>query len=337
MTPTNPGLIMRTQGPPTIEQTNHDPGVDGGLARIPAPTGPPPPDPNRKRVMALQRFALSITVFTIVGHLFLGFEQSPLIPISTVLVGYALDSGLEWIEAKATGRPTRFGKTVGSVVTYLLPTHITALACAMLLYAGGVVWPYWLAVAVALTSKHIVKAPVGSGWRHTLNPSNTGIVVVLLMFPWVGIAPPYEFTENVQQPWDWLVPLGILTAGSLLNGKLTGRLPLIMAWVGGFVAQAAIRAVTTDHSFPAAVAPLSGVAFILFTNYMITDPGTSPFTRRGQVVFGLGCAGWYGLLLVVHVSFGLFFALVLTCVTRTLGLYLAKVRRPRREGLVAAQ
>ena len=35
---------------------------------------------------------------------------------------------------------------------------------------------------------------------------------------------------------------------------------------------------------------------VLYTNYMITDPGTTPFSRRGQIAFGLTNAAIYGLL-----------------------------------------
>ena len=33
-----------------------------------------------------------------------------------------------------------------------------------------------------------------------MNPSNFGIAIVLLLFPWVAIAPPYHFTENLSGP-----------------------------------------------------------------------------------------------------------------------------------------
>lgn len=260
---------------------------------------------------------MSITAFTLLGQLVLGFEQSPITPLSTLLVAYILDLGLETIDAHATRRAPRYGKSWRSAFIFLLPAHIAALAVALLLYAGPTLWPYWLAVSVAITSKYMVKMPVpGGGWRHGLNPSNIGIVVVLLLFPWVGIAPPYQFTENVQNPLDWLIPLAILIAGTMLNAKLTGKGPLVAAWVIGFLVQAGLRAVFMDHSFAAGLMPVTGVAFVLFTNYMITDPGTTPIQVRAQVVFGITCAAWYGLLVASHISFGLFFALAATCLSR---------------------
>jgi enediyne biosynthesis protein E5 len=214
----------------------------------------PEPAPKKRpdlRLVALKRFALSITAFTVLGHTVLGFEQSPLTPVSTVLVGYALELVLEKLDARGTGRPPRYGHTWRAVALFLLPTHIAALAVSMLLYAGPTLWPYWLAVSIAVTSKYLVKIPIAGRWRHGFNPSNLGIVTVLIFFSWVGIAPPYHFTASVRQPWDWLTPLTILVAGTLLNAKLTGKGPLIGAWLaGGSARSSAIEVSTRSPSQP---------------------------------------------------------------------------------------
>jgi hypothetical protein len=66
----------------------------------------------------------------------------------------------------------------------------------------------------------------------------------------------------------------------------------------------------------AALVPMTGTGFVLYTFYMITDPGTTPAAPRGQVAFGLGTAALYGLLVAAHVPYGMFFALTLACVVR---------------------
>lgn len=284
--------------------------------------------PVDKRVKALQRFALSITVFNLLGHLVLGFEQAPITPIVCVLFAYALDLLLETLDARATGRSPGYAGGWRAFGIYLLPTHISALACAMLLYGNETLWPYLFAVAIAICSKHFVKLRLNGRSKHFLNPSNFGIVVVLLIFPWVSIAPPYHFTNHTTNALDWLLPLGILMAGTMLNLGLTGKMPLILGWVAGFVLQAVVRWLVFDHALLAALAPMSGLAFVVFTNYMITDPGTTPFKRRNQIIFGLTTAAVYGLLVVSHVAFGLFFALVITCALRAGVLLAAPVVRP---------
>ncbi|WP_219632379.1 enediyne biosynthesis protein UnbU [Haloechinothrix aidingensis] len=276
--------------------------------------------PAASRLKPLRMFAMSITAFTVVGHLLLGFEQSPVTPIAAVCFGYVIDLLLEYLDARAGDRKPGYAGGFGQLVSYLLPTHIAALAAAMLLWGNESLWPYLFAVTVAVTSKHLIRIKVNGRWRHFLNPSNFGIAATLLLFPWVGFVPPYHFTNNVTGALDWLVPLGVLMAGTMLNAKLTGRWPLILGWVGGFGAQAVVRWAVLDHSLVAALVPMTGVAFILFTNYMITDPGTTPGRPRNQVVFGVTAAAVYGLLVAWHVVFGLFFALVITCMLRGLVL-----------------
>jgi hypothetical protein len=289
-------------------------------SEVPAAPARPPLD---RRIMALRMFAASITAFTVLGHLFLGFEQSPITPIAAVLFGYVFDLVLETMDARASGREPGYAGGAGRMADYLLPTHIAGLAVALLLWGNVSLWPYLFAMAVAVSSKYLFRIPVAGRRRHFLNPSNFGIAVTLLLFPWVGIAPPYHFTNNVDGTLDWLIPLGILMAGTMLNVNLTKRWPLILGWVGGFALQAVLRWLFLDSALLAALLPMTGVAFILFTNYMITDPGTTPSKPRNQVVFGMTTAAVYGILVTLHVVFGLFFALVITCVLRGLILFCA--------------
>jgi hypothetical protein len=97
-------------------------------------------------------------------------------------------------------------------------------------------------------------------------------------------------------------------------------MPLIAAWLGGFAVQAAVRSAVFETPLTAALLPMSGVAFILFTFYMISDPSTTPQGVRGQLAFGASVALVYGLLLSGHVVFTLFFALSLVCLGRGIGL-----------------
>ncbi|MEV2270102.1 enediyne biosynthesis protein UnbU [Nonomuraea africana] len=290
--------------------------------------------PRDPRTAALRRFAMSITAFNIVGHLLLGFEQAFITPIAAILVAYAVELGLETIDARARRRPAKYLGGWVKLMDFLLPAHISALACAMLMYANARLEPVLLAVVIAITSKYVIRVAVidRSGRRsvrHVLNPSNFGIVAVLLLFPWVGIAPPYHFTEFVSGPVDWIIPLAILSAGTMINAKLTGKMPLILGWVGGFAAQALIRTAVDGTSTWSALLVMSGTAFILFTNYMITDPGTTPVAPWRQVAFGAGTAAVYGLLVSFHIVFGLFFALSIVCAIRGVGLALVSVARRR--------
>jgi hypothetical protein len=374
-----------TRQPGTITPTP----LDGETGRRPAVGTPRGPNP----LGGLRRFALAITVFNLLGHLWFGFEQAYAQPLVSVAAAYATQLLLDSLEAWAQRRKPRYADGFGALVNSLLSAHISGLACAMLLYANERLWVVAFASSVAIASKTLFRMPVAGargawalllfqlalflllfqageatgrwipvapGWlpsfrlgmlalatlaallippglptRHYLNPSNFGITVTLLLFPWVGIAAPYQFTENLGAVGDWAVPLVIICTGSILNTWYTRRIPLALAWVGTFALQALISSLilwqTTGH-FPllSRLSAMTGVAFILFTFYMVTDPATTPDRPGAQVAFGASVAVVYSLFLMNHVVYGLFMALVIVCVARGLGMYLlAYLKTPR--------
>ncbi len=285
---------------------------------------------GRRRLGGLRRFALAITILNILGHTVLGFEQSWAQPLVAMATAYSLEIAFELIDAWANRRPLKFVGGVRNFIDFLLSAHISALAVSMLLYANDRLWVVAFAAAAAIGSKLMFRIPSGAGSRHFLNPSNFGITVTLLCFSWVGIAPPYQFTENFGAAGDWILPAFIVVSGTFLNWRFTRKLPLIAAWLSGFALQAVIRSVICDTPIAAALGPMTGVAFILFTFYMVTDPATSPSDTRGQIGFGVAVAAAYAALVMAHVVFGLFFGLTLVCVLRGLGVYALRAMAARR-------
>jgi hypothetical protein len=278
-------------------------------------------NPAERRIAALRRFAIGISLLTLVGHVWLGFEQSWAQVVVALATCYGVELALEGADAWSARRPVRFRGGPVALADFLLPSHITALAIALLLYPGGRLAPIAFAATVAVCSKALFRAPVGTGRRHFFNPSNFGIVVTLLVFSSVSISPPYHFTENVSGAGDWLVPAFVLCTGTFLNFRLTGKIPLITAWLVAFALQATGRHLVLGVSLAGALLPMTGMAFLLFTFYMVTDPGTTPVRPRNQVAFGASVALVYGALLALHVVFTLFFALVLVSMARGAWLY----------------
>jgi Na+-translocating ferredoxin:NAD+ oxidoreductase RnfD subunit len=298
-----------------------------------------------KRIGGLWRFAIAISILNILGHTVLGFEQAWAHPLVALAAAYAMELSIETIEAWAQRRPVRFWGSPRIFAEFLLSAHITALAVAMLLYANERFWVTAFAVAVAIGSKALFRAPVvvaglaAAEWprRHFLNPSNFGITITLLLFPWVGIAPPYQFTENARGVFDAVLPALIVISGSFLNTRFTERIPLIAAWLGGFLLQAVARSLLHGLPVTAALMPMTGLAFVLFTFYMVTDPGTTPSGRRAQILFGAAVALAYGLLVSFHIVFGLFFALTIVTLARGASMHLAAWRAAvERPGVPAA-
>lgn len=277
--------------------------------------------PTDLRLGALRRFAFGITALNLAGHLVLGFEQSWAHYVVAVVSAWIIDMAFDVADAFAKGRPNVLQQGPKATVDYLLPAHITANAVAMLLYPNDRVGPIIFAVALGLATKRLLRVPIGGGRRHFLNPSNTGIAATLVLFPSVGIAPPYAFTHYLAGAGDILLPALLLVPATVITVFFTKRVPLVMSWVGFFVLQALVRAVVFDFPLEVALVPMTGTVFVLFTFYMMADPGTTPVSTRGQVAFGAAVAIVYGLLQVAHIVFGLFFALVLVCIAR--GIYLA--------------
>jgi enediyne biosynthesis protein E5 len=294
--------------------------------------------PAARRIGALRRFAVALTVFNLLGHTVLGFEQSTAQPLVALAVAYAMELGLELADSRLNRRRTAFlGGGVGRVVDFLLPGHITALAVSMLLYANDELWPVVFATAAAVGSKHVLRIRIGDGARHFFNPSNFGISLTLIVFSRVGIAPPYQFSENLTGWLSWLLPVVITVSGTFINWRFTGRIPVLAGWVVGFAAQALLRAAILGANPLATLGPMTGLVFVLYTFYMVTDPATTPADWRAQVAFGVGVAAAYGLLVVAHVVFGFFFGLTIVCGLRGALVYGSRVVRERRRAGTPAQ
>ena len=264
------------------------------MAETPKTTAPP----KDMRLAALRRFATAITILNLVGHTMLGFEMSYATPLVALLAAYSTELLLELIEARRLKIRPRFLGPGTTFVDFMLPAHISGLAVAMLLYANDRLLPIAFAAVAAIASKHLFRAGTNGARRHIFNPSNLGITATLLAFPWVGIAQPYMFTENLSQGWSWFLPALIICSGSFLNTVFTKRIPLIVSWLGAFVLQAAVRHFLFGNLFLPSLNPMTGVAFLLFTFYMVTDPATTPRTVRGQIAFGVAVAAAYGLSLI---------------------------------------
>jgi enediyne biosynthesis protein E5 len=304
---------------------------------IPAST---PPGPDGKagrardpRYLALRNFAISISVFNIFGYTLLGFEQPWLWPILAVLTGYATEIIFELISAWSERRAPGFiGSGPRGVMEFLLPSHITALACNMLLYANNDFWPVMFAVVIGVSGKHALRAPINGRMRHFMNPSNLGISVTLLALgSWVSISPPYQFTEWASTYFKLMIPMVILTSGTVLNAMLTRKIPLIVGWMGAFVIQAFVRHWIFGVQLNTALEVMTGVAFVLFSNYMITDPGTSPTKPRAQFMFGSAVAFVYAVLMAFNIVYTLFFATSIVCGLRGLGWWGAHLRQQRQQ------
>jgi enediyne biosynthesis protein E5 len=270
---------------------------------------------------ALRRFTVGITVITVLGHAVLGFEQSYAQPLVALATAYGLQLLLEVVDAWCRGRRPRFAGGPLKLVDFLLSAHISALAVAMLLYYNDRLWVVAFATAVAIGSKTVLWAPFGEGTRHVFNPSNLGISVTLLLFPWVGLAMPWQFTAGLNDVGDWVLPGLIACVGTFLHGRYTKRIPLIASFLGGFALQALVRSLGFQAPLVPMLAPATGPTAVIYTFFMLPDPATSPERPWAQVAFGVAVAAAYLVLVILHVVYGLFLALTVVCAARGLWLW----------------
>jgi enediyne biosynthesis protein E5 len=282
--------------------------------------------------VGLRTAATLATVLTVLGHTVLGFEQPWSMVFVALVTGYATALGLEWIDARANGRPPGFaGGGIRKCADFLVSAHMTAITTSFLLYTNSRVGAMAFAVAAAIASKYVFRVSVDGRPQHFMNPSNFGIVLTLLLFPWVSTM-PYIFTARVTGAWDVIIPIVMAALGFRLNLLFAERLPLIAAWVAAFVLQAVVRwSFFDDISLLAALAPMTGATFVLFTFYMITDPRTTPSSVRGQIAFGLSIGAAYGLVVSLRIVFTFFFAVTIAALLRGAVLYAARWRRTLAE------
>ena len=278
------------------------------------------------RLAALRRFAITITVLNLLGRTILGFENSWAQMVVALLMAYFTEITLEIVDAAANKKTLRFTGGVTNFVDFLLPAHISGMAVSMLLYCGSRLLPFAFASAVAIASKALLTVKVNNSERHFLNPSNTGIAVTTLLFPTLAPIMPWQFTENLSSNWSSAFAVIVIVLGTYMNWYYAKRMPLVLAWVLVFALQGELRCLINGLPLIVGLVPVTGVSFLLFTFYMITDPGATPRNWREQVIFGASTAVVYGFLVLAHIGFAFFYALFIVSLCRGLFLYLKEPR-----------
>ena len=100
-----------------------------------------------RRYFALWYFTLLLIVWNILGHAFLGFEQSHIQPLVGLTTAIGLQFLLEWIDARASGRKLRFAGSWADLINFLPPAIIPGLAVTMLVYPNERLMPVIFGVA----------------------------------------------------------------------------------------------------------------------------------------------------------------------------------------------
>jgi Na+-transporting NADH:ubiquinone oxidoreductase subunit NqrB len=175
-------------------------------------------------------------------------------------------------------------------------------------------WPYALCAAISITSKYAIRVK----GRHIWNPSNLGIVAMLLL--------AHDTVATLGIQWgNSLAPMLIVWAlGSFVVARLK-RLHICATYVVAFAFFSLVRAaiagqwwqgggvttLTAWNQYLAQVAPITGPMYQLFIFFMITDPKTTVTTRRAQIAVAVAIAFVEMILRLNHNIHAPYYALFL--------------------------
>ncbi len=199
--------------------------------------------------------------------------------------------------------------------------------------------PLWVVAVGVIFGVLFGKEIFGGTGRNIFNPALTGRLFIIIAFPaimttsWqkpftdaITTATPlslYKMTETLTPYFDLLMGKTAGCMGEIFRiGIILGGLFLIYTRVSNwripfsYLGIVLLLSGIGHHLFPAKIAPplfqiLSG-GLLLGVMFMATDPVTSPFTKAGKWIFGIGC----GILTVLIRSFsgyveGVMFSIIL--------------------------
>ncbi|MEX2289054.1 MAG: RnfABCDGE type electron transport complex subunit D [Mycobacteriales bacterium] len=285
--------------------------------------------PNRRD----PRLKLSAVILTlhVLGQTLLDFKVSIAQIVITIVACGLVESVLTFRSLRTLAWPAS-GILTGSSIAFILRASGTRPGDWWSL--NGIEW-FLLAGLIALLTKHLLR-PQG---RHLFNPSNIGIVWVLLV-----VGPNHVFAQYL-----WWGPnvLGVVLAyGVILLGafwilRSVRMIPMAASFLVTFGLLIAVLALT-GSSFIALwhEGPIGGLSYwlnialspelLVFVFFMMSDPQTAPKAPTGRVVYGAAVAAVAaGLIALQPAEFGIKVAILasLTVVCAFVPLIEAGTRR----------
>jgi Na+-transporting NADH:ubiquinone oxidoreductase subunit NqrB len=197
-----------------------------------------------------------VTIVLLAGQLTFGFLES----WSRTILAIGTAMAVELVLARV----------IWGAWPHLASAYISGISVGMLVRSPAI-WPYALCSAISITSKYVLRVD----GRHLWNPSNFGIVAMLVLAA--------DAVAGLSVQWgNTLLPIVVVWCfGSVIIHSL-GRFHITATYVASFVAFAWVRSLLTGHPFLSEVAPITGPMYQLFIFFMITDPKTTVRSCRGQ-------------------------------------------------------
>jgi hypothetical protein len=177
---------------------------------------------------------------------------------------------------------------------HLASAYVSGISVGMLVRSPAF-WPYALCSAISITSKYVLRVR----GRHIWNPTNFGIVAMLLLAADTVASLSVQWGNN-------LLPVVVVWLFGAVILRMVGRLHITLTYVASFLFFAAVRSALTGHPLLSEVAPITGPMYQLFIFFMITDPKTTvgPKWEQSLVAFVIAAVeAVFRLMQFVHAPF----------------------------------
>ena len=197
-----------------------------------------------------------VTLVLLVGQLTFGFLES----WSRTFLAIATAIATELV----------LGRLFWGAWPHLASAYISGISIGMLVRSPEI-WPYALCAAISITSKYLIRVD----GRHLWNPSNLGVVAMLVLASDTVAGLSVQWGNN-------LLPMVVVWAFGAIIIHALGHFHITLTYVASFLAFSVVRAAVTGHPWLSEVAPLIGPMYQLYIFFMITDPKTTVRPKWAQ-------------------------------------------------------
>jgi enediyne biosynthesis protein E5 len=182
---------------------------------------------------------------------------------------------------------------------HLASAYVTGISVGILVRSPEY-WPYALCSAISITSKYLIRVE----GRHIFNPSNLGMVAMLVLASDTVAGLSVQWGNN-------MLPLVVVWGfGAAIIASL-GRFHITFTYVASFVVFSVVRSWATGHPWLSEVAPITGPMYQLFIFFMITDPKTTVRPKWGQSLVAFLVAAVEAVLRLLEFVHAPYYALFL--------------------------
>jgi Na+-transporting NADH:ubiquinone oxidoreductase subunit NqrB len=250
-----------------------------------ANTSPAAPKASRLRLDTRYLAPALITCVLVAGQISFGFLES----WSRTFLAIATAIAVELVIVRAL-----YGKW-----PHLASAYVSGISVGILVRSPAF-WPYALCAAISITSKYVLRVR----GRHIWNPTNFGIVAMLLLASDTVAGLSVQWGNN-------LLPMVVVWVFGAIILRMVGRLHITLTYVASFLLFAVVRASVTGHPILSEVAPITGPMYQLFIFFMITDPKTTVGPRWAQSLVAVLIAAVEAIFRLMQFVYAPFYALFL--------------------------